>query len=101
MKLDVNYSEKFENRHNGLSEDQINDMLKVVKADSLDQLIAETIPESIRLAGSLNLPEAKSEGKFIDDLRAQIAENELYDTYIGMGYYNTVMPASYIASCVV
>lgn len=93
MKLDINYSERFESRHNGLTEDQIKEMLEVVKAESLDQLIAETIPESIRLKGPLNLPKAKSEGKFLDDTRRQIAENKLYDTFIGMGYYNTVMPA--------
>ena len=67
MKLDVNYSERFETRHNGLTDDQIDEMLKVVGADSLDQLISETIPESIRLKESLNLPAAKSEAKFIDD----------------------------------
>ena len=93
MKLDINYSEKFESRHNGLSDDQIEEMLKVVGADSLDQLISETIPENIRLKGSLNLPDAKSEGRFLDNLRASIAENQLFSTYIGTGYYNTVMPA--------
>ena len=93
MKLDVNYSERFENRHNGLTEDQINEMLKVIGADSLDQLIAETIPESIRLDKSLNLPEAKSEKRFLNDIRKKIGENELFDTFIGMGYYNTVMPS--------
>ncbi len=93
MKLDYNYVERFEKRHNGPDEEQIAAMLQVVGATSLDQLIEETIPANIRLQNSLNLPEAKSEGVFLDDLRATMAENKLYETFIGMGYYNTVMPA--------
>jgi len=93
MKLDINYSERFETRHNGLEEDEITEMLKVVGVDNIEQLIDETIPENIRLEGRLNLPVAKSEGRFLDDLRASIAENKLFDTFIGTGYYNTVMPA--------
>jgi glycine dehydrogenase len=93
MKLDINYSERFETRHNGLNEEEIKDMLKIVGADNMEQLIDETIPADIRLKDSLNLPVAKSEGQFLDDLRASIAKNQLFDTFIGMGYYNTVMPA--------
>ena len=93
MKLDINYSERFETRHNGLEEKEINAMLKIVGVDNLEQLIDETIPANIRLNERLNLPVAKSEGKFLDDLRTSIAENKLFDTFIGMGYYNTVMPA--------
>lgn len=93
MKLDINYTERFESRHNNADEKKINEMLKLVGADSLDQLIDETIPENIRLDKQLNLPAAKSEGRFLEDLRTSIAENKLFDTFIGMGYYNTIMPA--------
>ena len=93
MKLDINYSERFETRHNGLKEKDISEMLKVVGVSDLDQLIDETIPANIRMQNGLNLPVAKSEGHFLDDLRSSIAENKLFDTFIGMGYYNTVMPA--------
>jgi glycine dehydrogenase len=93
MKLDINYSERFETRHNGLEEEEIKEMLKIIGVDNLEQLIDETIPENIRIKEGLNLPVAKSEGRFLDDLRSSIAVNELFDTYIGMGYYNTVMPA--------
>ena len=93
MKLDINYVERFEKRHNGPDEKQTKDMLKVVGVDSLDQLIEQTIPANIRLDKALRLPSAKSEGAFLDDLRASIGENKLYDNFIGMGYYNTIMPA--------
>ncbi len=93
MKLDIKYAERFEDRHNGPDAKQIKEMLQVVGVESLDQLIDETVPAGIRLQKPLDLPPAKNEGHFLDDLRAVVAENKLFDTYIGMGYYNTVMPA--------
>ena len=85
MKLDINYSERFETRHNGLEDKEMKEMLKIVGVNDIEQLIDETIPADIRLKDSLNLPVAKSEGQFLDDLRASIAENQLFDTFIGMG----------------
>jgi glycine cleavage system P protein (glycine dehydrogenase) len=93
MKLDINYTERFETRHNGPTAEEKKEMFKVTGVDNLEQLIDETIPTNIRLNSQLNLPAAKSEGHFLDDLRELVAENKLYDTFIGMGYYNTVMPA--------
>ena len=49
MHIDSQYSEKFESRHIGPDATQVNDMLKTVKAKSLDALIDETIPSKIRL----------------------------------------------------
>ncbi|MEN8248771.1 MAG: aminomethyl-transferring glycine dehydrogenase [Bacteroidota bacterium] len=93
MNLDFNYRERFDYRHLGVDNKQIDEMLKLIGAKSLDQLMDETIPGTIRLSEPLNLPDAKSEGHFLDDLRAIIDNNEIYETFIGMGYYNTVMPA--------
>lgn len=64
MKINPHHSEKFETRHNGPDQRQIDEMLKVVKAKSLDQLIAETVPADIRLGKALNLPAALSEAAF-------------------------------------
>jgi glycine dehydrogenase len=55
MKLDINYSESFEGRHNGLDDKDIKEMLETVGAESLEQLIDETIPANIRLKENLNL----------------------------------------------
>lgn len=93
MDLDINYKERFDYRHLGVDNKQIDEMLKLVGAGSLDQLMDQTIPANIRLDKKLELPQAKTEGQFLDDLRLKISENKLYDTFIGMGYYNTVMPA--------
>jgi glycine dehydrogenase len=48
MKLDSQYAEKFESRHIGPDAQQVNEMLKVINAHSLDELIAQTIPAGIR-----------------------------------------------------
>ena len=65
MKIDPQYSEKFESRHNSPDQQQIEDMLALIKAKSLDDLISETIPANIRLKNALSLPDAQSEYNFL------------------------------------
>lgn len=57
--------ETFAHRHNGNDPEAITEMLKTIKAESIDQLIDETIPENIRLQEKLNLPKAQSEVDFL------------------------------------
>ncbi|HEY5691884.1 MAG TPA: aminomethyl-transferring glycine dehydrogenase [Cyclobacteriaceae bacterium] len=86
------YSEKFEIRHNAPDQGQINEMLKVVKAKSVDELIDQTIPANIRLKKKLDLPAAKSEFEFLNEFKSIFAKNKIYKSYIGTGYYNTITP---------
>ena len=67
-------------------------MLKKINAPSLDALIDETIPKAIRLKKPLDLPEGLSEYKYLEHLRGMAAKNKSYKTYIGLGYYDTVLP---------
>ena len=69
MKIDSQYSEKFETRHIGPDAHQTEEMLKVVKAKSVDELIEQTVPANIRLKNPLNLPSAKSEFQFLNDFK--------------------------------
>ena len=57
MDINPHYSEKFESRHIGPSDHQLAEMLAVVKAASVDELISQTVPAAIRLKTALNLPE--------------------------------------------
>ena len=91
-KIDLKASKKFEDRHNGPSSLEIASMLKIVGADSVDQLIAETVPSAIRMDGKLNDPIAKSENDFLSDFKALADKNKVNKTYIGMGYYDTIVP---------
>ncbi len=92
MKIDPNYSEKFESRHIGPDAHQIEEMLKVIKAKSVDELIDQTIPSSIRLKKALQLPAAQSEFEFLKSFKKIASKNKVYKSFIGTGYYNTITP---------
>ncbi len=92
MKIDSHYSEKFETRHIGPDTHQTEEMLKVVKASSVDELIEQTVPASIRLKSALNLPVAKSEFQFLNDFKKLASKNKVFKSFIGTGYYNTITP---------
>jgi len=84
---------KFVNRHVGITEEDIPAMLEVVGAESLDQLIDQTIPSNIRLKNSMNLPEPMTERELAEHLGELASKNEVFTSYIGMGWYDTVCPA--------
>ncbi|MEL6930587.1 MAG: aminomethyl-transferring glycine dehydrogenase, partial [Cyanobacteria bacterium J06600_6] len=86
-------TDAFAIRHIGVNEQQIQEMLQVLGVDSLETLIAKTIPASIRLNKSLNLPEALSEAAALNKLKAIAAQNQVYKSFIGRGYYNCITPA--------
>ena len=82
----------FINRHNGPSKEDVDHMLNSMGLDSVDQLIDKTIPEDIRLADGLDLEEGLSEFEFLNHMRKLGAKNKIFKSYIGMGYYNTIVP---------
>ena len=68
-------------------------MLQTIGAETLDQLIDETVPEPIRMKGELRLPEAQTEFEFLKELQEVAVLNKRFKSYIGMGYYGTITPA--------
>ncbi len=86
-------TDQFVNRHNGPNAHDVQVMLDKINAPSLDALIDQTVPAGIRLAKPLNLPEGMSEHAYLQHLHGIAAKNKLYKTYIGLGYYNTILPA--------
>ena len=82
----------FVNRHIGPNENELKEMLAAVGVDSLDQLIDETVPEDIRQEKPLDLPEAVSEYQLLQELRAMARKNKVCKSYIGLGFYDTVVP---------
>ncbi|QHG17636.1 aminomethyl-transferring glycine dehydrogenase [Nostoc sp. ATCC 53789] len=79
-------------RHIGPNSDDIQLMLKVLGFPSLDALIDQTVPQTIRLKQPLKLPEAESEYAALTSLKKVAAKNEVFRSYIGMGYYDTITP---------
>jgi glycine dehydrogenase len=91
--MTILHVDAFVDRHVGPRGDDREAMLAAVGVDSLDRLIDEAIPASIRLAEPLKLEPAESEAAFLARLRTLAAGNRLFRSYIGLGYYGTVLPA--------
>ena len=85
--------DKFADRHIGPRENEIPQMLRTVGVDSLDGLIKETVPPSIMIDKPLDLPEAMSEYEYLNHIREIGAKNKQFHSFIGMGYYGTVIPS--------
>ena len=82
----------FAERHIGPSESDQRAMLATLGYDSLDAFIAAVVPADLRLRGSLKLPAAKSEQEALAELRAIAGQNQVYRSYLGMGYHDTYTP---------
>src|SRR5678815_538381 len=89
----------FAHRHIGPRGDDLTAMLKEVGASSLDTLIDEAIPASIRLKAPLNLPEGESESTYLARLKTIATKNKVFRSFIGLGYADTLTP-SVIRRCV-
>ncbi|MER3445482.1 MAG: glycine dehydrogenase (aminomethyl-transferring) [Candidatus Dadabacteria bacterium] len=76
----------------GPNEVETKEMLKTIGADSIESLIDETIPSAIRLEKPLNLPNAVSEYRFLEDLGRVARKNRVFKSYIGLGYYDCITP---------
>lgn len=83
----------FANRHIGIGEEELPLMLKKIGVSSLDELIEKTIPANILLKEPLKLGAAMTEREFAEHIGELAAQNKLYKTYIGCGWYDTVTPA--------
>mgnify|MGYP001312271513 FL=1 len=83
---------EFSNRHIGPNGDDTIQMLKDIGVNNLDELISQTVPQSIRLKNNLNLPEGQEEYRFLKELRNVASKNQVFGSHIGLGYYNTITP---------
>ncbi|MCS6771642.1 MAG: aminomethyl-transferring glycine dehydrogenase [Kiritimatiellae bacterium] len=82
----------FVRRHIGPQPADLSDMLATIGVASVDQLLDETIPAAIRRTRPLDLPEGESEAAYLARLREIAAQNQIFRSYIGLGYYGTVTP---------
>jgi len=85
-------TDKFVNRHNGPRANDVTAMLAKIGAKSVDELINQTIPANIRLKSPLALPKGMTEYGYHKHLRSVASKNKVFKTYIGLGYYNTIVP---------
>lgn len=85
--------DNFIQRHNGPRDHEINEMIEKIGVSSLDELIDKAVPSSIRLDKPMALGKGMSEYEYSRKLRKIAAKNKLYKSFIGLGYYDTIMPA--------
>ena len=83
----------FAYRHHGMSVADHQHMLETINAKDMEQLIAETIPDGIRLKSDLAIPSALTEEEFLAEFRKIAQKNKVDTSYIGQGYYDTFLPA--------
>jgi len=92
MKLNIDYQEKFQHRHIAPNAADTTEMLHTVGVNSINELIDQTVPQKIRLTNPLNLPAAKSEFDYLNDLKQTASKNKVFKSYIGQGYYDVIVP---------
>jgi glycine dehydrogenase len=86
-------TDKFVSRHNGPRQNEINAMLKKIGTSSVDELINQTVPSQIRLKQPLRVAPAMSEYQYAKHLKQLGKKNKQFRSYIGLGYYNNILPA--------
>ena len=82
----------FERRHIGANDNDVERMLKAVGVGSINELIKETIPNSILKNEELKVEDAVSEEEYLTKLKKIALKNKNFNSYIGQGYYGTITP---------
>jgi glycine dehydrogenase len=86
------HPDRFVNRHIGPREKDVEEMLAALGLASLDELIDRTVPRDIRMKRPLELPEGRSEFGLLREVEEIAARNQVFRSYIGAGYSDTVTP---------
>ena len=85
-------TDSFARRHIGPNPAETAEMLKLLGFSDLDGLIDAAVPKQIRLPRPLQLPAARGEHETLEDLKTIAAQNQVYRSFIGMGYYDCITP---------
>jgi len=85
-------ADRFVTRHIGPSPDETQAMLQALGYDSVDEFVDAVVPEDIRLRRPLALPPGRTEREVLQALRGLAAQNQLFRSYIGMGYHHSFTP---------
>ena len=85
--------DKFSGRHIGPRKSDIEEMLKTIGAESVDELIMNTIPSSILAPEKFIFEEGITEPEYLDLITEIAKKNRVFRSYIGQGYYNTFLPS--------
>ena len=87
------YKENFSERHVGPNSSELKKILSTIGVKSIDYLLSDTIPDSIRINKKLNLPDSITELEFLKEIKSLSYKNKKFKTYIGLGYHDTFTPS--------
>ena len=93
MSKTIPQPDSFVSRHIGPSDADVRAMLDTLGYPSLDAFIDAVIPANIRFRGALDVPAERSEQDALASFRAEMSGNEIWRSFIGMGYSGTHTPA--------
>ncbi len=93
MNLFEKQSNEFSDRHIGPNETEANEMLATIGMVSLEELINKTIPQAILIKEHDDNAAPVSEFEYLTELKKTAAKNKVYKSYIGQGYYDTIVPS--------
>jgi glycine dehydrogenase len=82
----------FDRRHNGPSPQEVEEMLDALGLDTLEALVDHAVPDAIRTARPLALPAPLAESELLAAARRLADENQVFRSYMGMGYHGTITP---------
>src|ERR1043166_9547642 len=86
------HPDQFPRRHIGPGAEETKQMLDLLGYPSLDALINDAVPEQIRLKQPVQLPAGRSEFEVLAALKEIASQNQVFRSFIGMGYYDSIMP---------
>ena len=84
--------ESFVRRHIGISTSDEKKILETLGCKSTEEFLQKTSPSAIRTKHELDLPSGVSEFEALHELRSLAAQNSVWRSYIGTGYYGTITP---------
>lgn len=93
MNLFEQQQQEFVRRHIGPDAQETREMLETIGVASLDTLIEQTVPAAIRAQEPLQTGNPVSEYQYLTELKKVAALNKVYKTYMGQGYYGTIVPS--------
>ncbi len=93
MNLFEKQSSEFTERHIGPDEEETRQMLSEIGVETLGELIDRTVPRGIRISKELDVPSPLSEFEYLAQLKEIANQNKIYKSYIGQGYYDTIVPS--------
>ena len=93
MNLFEQQQNEFATRHIGPDAKETAEMLRAIGEPSIESLIAKTVPAAIRSTSPLNTGGPMSEYEYLKELKQTASLNKVYKTYIGRGYYGTIVPS--------